>query len=179
MDSALKKTLLLSVICICLLAACSKSNNSQTRTLNQTEMQLLGTWYVYKQVDTQLYYSAGILSSDTSKTYCHVYTNFTSANKIVFKSGAYNTTAAAIGNLGLQCIDNSYGLSSLSGCASTKGVPDSSFWYYDDVNLMQLQISQSAYYIAMLTSDTLVLWYDNGDVLHTSQYNYNWCYLHR
>ena len=171
----------LSMLCICLFIACTKSssNNSQTRTLNQVETQLLGTWYVRKQVDTQLYYVGGMLSNDTSKTYCHIYTNFTTANQITFKSGAYNSSTVALGNNGLQCIDNSYGLSSASGCASPTGLTDSVFWYYDDVDLMQLQINQSAFYVVTLTSDSLVLWYNNGDIPIATQYNYNWCYLHR
>ena len=159
--------------------ACTKSNSSSQPSLNDTEIQLQGTWYVWKQVDSQLYYVGTKLSTDTTKTYCKIYTNFTSANYIEFKSGPYNSPNVSIGNLGLQCIDNSYGLSSSLACASATGTKDSIFWFYDNVNLMQLEIGQSIYYIARLTNDSLVLWYNNGGIIVGEKYNYNWCYLHR
>ncbi len=171
--------LLLCILCISLFAACSKSNSSQTRTLNQVETQLLGKWYVWKQIDSQLYYNGTLLSTDTTKTYHKTYTNFTSANYIEFKSGAYNSTAVAIGNLGLQCIDNSYGLSAPAGCASPIGSTDSCFWFYDDVDLNQLQINQAVFYIIVLKSDSLVLRYTTSSVPGLVKYNYNWCYLYR
>ena len=158
--------------------ACSKSNAPQTRTLNQVETQLLGTWYVWKQIDSQFYYNGSVLSTDTTKTYHKIYTNFTSANQIVFKSGTYISNSVAIGNLGLQCIDNSYGLS-VNACATATGTADSCYWFYDDVNLMQLQINQYAFYIIELTNDTLILRYTDRDVPGLVKYNYNRCYLHR
>ena len=171
--------LLLSALCICMLGACSKSNNaSQPRTLNQIETQLLGTWYIYKQIDSQLYYNGSILSTDTTKTYYKTYNNFTSGNYITFKSDAYNSQTAAIGNLGLQCIDNSYGLSS-NGSASATGTADSVYWFYDETDLMQLQINKYAFYVIKLTNDTLVLRYSDQFVPGLVKYNYNWCYLYR
>ena len=139
---------------------------------------LLGTWHVWKQVDSQLYYINSKLSTDTTKTYCKIYTNFTSDNYIEFKSGTYSSSTVSIGNLGLQCIDNSYGLSSHAS-ASLTGTKDSTFWFYDNVTLMQLEIGQSIYYITQLTNDSLVLWYNNGGIIVGEQYNYNWCFLHR
>ena len=163
-----------------MLAACSKSNNSsQPRALNQIETQLLGTWYISKQIDSQLYYNGSILSTDTTKTYYKTYINFTSDNYITFKSDPYNSQTAAIGNLGLQCIDNSYGLSLQDAFASATGTTDSCYWFYDDVDLMQLQINEATYYIAKLTNDTLVLHYTDRSVPGLVKYNYNWCYLHR
>ena len=160
--------------------ACKKTNTPQpVVTLNQTETQLLGKWYVWKQLDTQLYYIGTNLSSDTNKTYFKTYKNFTAANYIEFRSAAYISPTVSTGGLGLQCIDRSYGLSSPFALASTTGSYDSTFWFYDNVNLMQLQIGSVAYYIARLTSDSLALWYDNGGILVGSKFNYNWCYLHR
>jgi len=173
------KILIIFTLCFGTFMACTKSNNPQPVTLNATENQLLGIWYIGKQVDTQFYYIGTVLSTDTNKTYIKTYTNYTSANYIEFKSATYYSPNVAIGNIGLQCIDHSYGLSSTYALASVNGTGDSSFWFYDNVNLMQLQIGSVAYYIVKLTSDSLVLWYDNDDILVGSKYNYNWCYLHR
>ena len=163
-----------------LLWACKKTNSSPpVVTLNQTETQLLGTWYVWKQLDTQLYYIGTNLSQDTSKTYLKIYKNFTAANYIEFRSAVYKSPTVSLGDLGLQCIDHSYGLASSFALASATGSYDSTFWFYDNVNLMQLQIGSVAYYIAKLTNDSLILWYNNGGVNVGSKFNYNWCYLHR
>ena len=84
------KILFIFLLFISLMWACKKTNTPQpVVTLNQTETQLLGKWYVWKQLDTQLYYIGTNLSSDTNKTYFKTYKNFTAANYIEFRSAAY------------------------------------------------------------------------------------------
>ena len=161
---------------IAILLSCSKPKTTQTRALTTQEQQLLGTWYITKQVDTQQYYINGGLSSDTSKTYYKTYTNFTSANHITFKSTAYKDPGIGIGNLGLQCIDYSYGLSSQAGAASATGTKDSTYWFWDD-DLLEIVINGIDYYIISVSANSLVLQYNTPYIAGLTKYDNNWCYL--
>ena len=171
------KILSFSLLCAFLLAACTKSEKTQPRVLLPIETQLLGTWYVKKQVDTQQYYNInGILLTDTTKTYIKTYTAFTSSNYIVFKSDAFNAAGTGLGNLSLQVIDHAYGLASANGCASISGIMDSTYWYYDDTRL-QILINQTPYDVISVTDTSLTLRYTTPYIAGTVKFDYNWCYL--
>ena len=148
-------TTLLLVGAMLAIIACSKksSSSSSGSSLNSTETQLVGTWYLQKFV------------SDTTTI-----TGFSKAFYTIFKSDQYASAGTpGVGSNYKQAISSC--IVAVAPPNMTPTVDFNMYWYYDN-NVNLLQIVGKQYTIVSLTTSQLVIKIQNAVVLTAFDYYY-------
>lgn len=134
------------------LSACSKSgsgSSSSTSSLNSTESQLIGTWYLQKEVDSSG--MPGIVSATGDTTY----TGYNNSYYQTFNSNQFGSTTTG-GGANWKQETESWTLNLVPPVLSAAPGNATGYWFFDNTT-NYLTIVQWQYSIVTLTGSQLVL----------------------